>query len=137
MTPDVLSPHFPRGTVTGQFSQNGRRLTLTAPFQFRDGGTVIDVPAGFVTDFNSVPRGGWNVFAPWEYPEAGVTHDWLYQHPGGRPRGDCDAVHRRVMEIEGASRAKRWGAWAFIRAFGWKPWNRYRKAESEGPVYAA
>lgn len=122
--------HFPLGYVSGTFEHAGRRLILTRPFLYvDDGGVSIEAPAGFETDFNSVPRGLWNFFPPWEYPAAGVIHDWLYRHPGLRSRADCDAVHRRLMEIEGASAFLRRCAWLGLRAGGWKPWNQYRSDE--------
>lgn len=123
---------FPLGTVTGNFTRgfNGRSLTLTAPFQYRDTEQDITVPIGFVTDFNSVPRGLWNFFPPWEYPEAGVVHDYLYRNPGPRSRGDCDGIHRRIMEAEGASTWLRVSAYLGLRAGGWLPWGKYRQAEA-------
>jgi hypothetical protein len=39
----------------------------------------IEVPAGFITDFNSTPRLLWNVLPPTECAEASVPHDLLYQ----------------------------------------------------------
>ena len=127
MTPGTA--YFPIGHVTGEFIDNGRRLTLTQPFLYFDGPERVFVPAGFVTDFNSVPRGLWNFFPPWDYPEAGVTHDWLYRNPGGRNRQICDRVHRRILEIEGASRFFRGAAYSQLRMWGWKPWNGYREAD--------
>lgn len=117
---------FPLGTVCGYFTSAGRRLTMTREFAYFDGKNIFTVPVGFTTDFNSVPRGLWNVFPPWEYPEAGVTHDWLYQHPGERSRSDIDVIHRAIMAVEGASKWLQWAAWAGIRFGGRKPWNQYR-----------
>lgn len=125
--------HFPNGDVTGMFKNNGRQITLTVPFVYVDDGIVVRVPVGFCSDFNSVPRGLWNVFPPWEYPNAGIVHDWLYRYPGGRPRRAVDAIHRRILAIDGASRWFRVAAWLGIRAGGWKPWGEYRKAEAGVP----
>lgn len=124
-----INEHFPLGTVTGRFTDNGRSLTLTMPFLFIDGDLRVEVPAGFVTDFNSVPRGLWNFFPPWEYPEAGVVHDALYREPGLMTRGQVDDIHNRIMEIEGASWWLRRGARLGLRLGGWKPWGKYRTAE--------
>jgi hypothetical protein len=124
----IAAVHFPLGYVTGQFKDAGRHLTLTEAFLYVDaGGVSIEVPRGFETDFNSVPRGLWNFFPPWEYTAAAVIHDWLYRYPGTRSRADCDAMHRRLMEIDGASRFLRVSAWSQLRAWGWKPWNEYRR----------
>lgn len=117
--------HFPL-PLAGEFTDNGRRLTLTRPFVFIDGETRIDVPTGFVTDFNSSPRGTWNIFPPWEYPEAAVVHDYGYRHPGRRSRAWWDGLHSRALQIAGCPRWKRWAARSALWAGGWKPWNRYR-----------
>lgn len=119
---------FPFGNVCGRFFENGRKITLTAQFAyFSKAKQLFVVPEGFTSDFNSVPRGAWNFFPPWEYPEAAVTHDWLYRHPGELKRSDIDAIHREIMEVEGASRVLRWLAWGAIRVGGRKSWNNYRK----------
>jgi hypothetical protein len=125
----VLDPHFPNGDVTGVFRNNGRRMILTREFVFVDGDLRVTVPEGFDTDFNSVPRGLWNLFPPWECPEAGVAHDALYQSPGAFSRADCDAVHRRIMEICGESKTRRTLVWLGIRVGGWAPWGEYRRRE--------
>ena len=126
-----IDPHFPFGGVRGEFdlSGNGRVLTLTAPFRFIDGDTQIDVPECFTTDFNSVPRPLWVWFPPWESPEAGVVHDYLYRHPGNLNRGQCDDLHRRILHIKGMRKSKRLAAWLGIRGGGWRTWNRYRDEE--------
>lgn len=136
MLPATLDACFPLGPVTGQFPfvENGRRIVLTHDFAYLD--TVdglpisVVVPARFVSDFNSTPRFIWAYFPPWECPEAGVTHDWLYQHPGGLSRAQIDGIHRRIMELKGERKAKRRLAWMGIRAGGWSPWGEYRRAEA-------
>jgi len=40
--------------------------------------TLIDVPAGYRTDFASIPRFFWRVLPPFgRYGKAAVIHDWL------------------------------------------------------------
>lgn len=111
--------------LTGTFTDNGRRVALATPFSFVDGDVVVDVPAGFVTDFNSVPRGLWNFFPPWEYPEAGVVHDFLYRF-NGVTRSEADSIHRRILELKGCPRWKRYVAYAGIRIGGSTTWDEYR-----------
>lgn len=114
--------------LTGTFTDNGRRFALAAPFVFVDGEVKVEVPAGFVTDFNSVPRGLWNFFPPWEYPEAGVIHDFLYRF-NGMSRACADVIHLRILELKGASWWKRYTAYAGIRVGGGAAWDRYRQEE--------
>lgn len=124
-----IDSHFPLGTVTGQFRNAGRNLCLTAPFRWVDGDLTIDVAIGFETDFNSVPRGLWNFFPPWEYPEAAVVHDYLYRNPHGFSRNTVDAIHNKIMKVEGASWRLRKIARLGLLLGGWVPWNKYREAE--------
>lgn len=126
------TPMFPNGGVTGEFDPkvvDGRRFTLSRTFRvvLPEYGYDFLVPKYFVTDFNSVPRVLWTWFPPWECAEAGVTHDWLYKHPGTLSRRDVDAVHRRIMIATGERSSKAWAAWAGIRLGGWKPWGEYRE----------
>ena len=109
--------------LIGEFQDNGRRLKLTSPLSYSDGEFTVTVPEGFVTDFNSVPRGLWNFFPPWQYPEAAVVHDFLYVTPLNKSRSFADATHRKILEHLGCSRWKRWAAWAAIRTFGRGYWN--------------
>jgi hypothetical protein len=61
-------------------------------------GTAIKVcvPAGFVTDFSSIPRGlRWIV--QWSRVDiAGVVHDWLYRMPCKGGRHQADAIWRQL-----------------------------------------
>lgn len=44
---------------------------------------VITVPAGFETDFASIPRGLWNLFPPiGRYARPAIIHDFLYETAG-------------------------------------------------------
>lgn len=112
----------------------------------------IDIPAGFNTDFNSVPRILWNIFPPADYLEAALPHDFLYA--GGHLRGvaitraDADAVHREFVAWAGSpadplraqrSPAPRWKRTAYhyaLRAAGWWPWwgYRYQDARRAGVI---
>jgi len=123
--------HFPLGPVHGYFppEDHGDHIILSRDFAFVDGELRVVVPVGFESDFNSVPRPLWAWFPPWEYPEAAIIHDWLYQHPGDLQRQHVDAIHRRIMEINGCRGSKRQAAYLGIRLGGWRPWGKYRKAE--------
>ena len=61
--------------------------TLVAPFSYDVGcegsGETISVPAGFRTDFASVPRALWWLYNPTgRWGKAAVIHDWLYHNAG-------------------------------------------------------
>ena len=79
---------------------------------------LVTVPAGFVTDFASVPR------VPVAYLLTGdaahapaVIHDYLYGSPR-RKRSVCDAVFLEAMEDIGVAWWRRYLMWAAVRVFG-------------------
>lgn len=136
----MTSSHFPL-PLAGVFEDDGRRFTLSQPFVYRDSekDLVVEVPAGFRTDWNSVPGALWSWFAPWEYAEAGLIHDALYKNPSGfqsrslRPpltRAQCDDIHRRILDLKGCRWTKRQAIWLALRAGGGVAWNRHRAAEN-------
>lgn len=65
---------------------------------FGQGDYRIDVPAGFETDFASVPRVFWNILPPTgSYGKAAVIHDYLYRIPWLATRTQADAVLLEAM----------------------------------------
>jgi Protein of unknown function (DUF1353) len=81
---------------------------------------TIIVPAGFVTDFASVPR------IPLAYWLTGgmankpaTIHDWLYRSCIG-PRSDDDAVLKEAMGVIGQPAWRCEAMYAGVRAFGGK-----------------
>jgi Protein of unknown function (DUF1353) len=94
-------------------------LTWTGPL-----GDTFTVPAGFVTDFATVPRFlHWLVLPYGAYTRAAVLHDWLIEtrinHPDPALRvssRDTDGIFRRVLAELGVSWGKRWMMWAAVRA---------------------
>jgi hypothetical protein len=58
----------------------------------------VEVPAGFVTDFVSIPRTFWSIVHPdGEYAYAAIVHDYLYWTQD-RPREESDQIFKLVME---------------------------------------
>ena len=117
----------------------GFPFTLLEPLVYDSAvlnGTVI-VPAGFRTDFASIPRGLWNILPPvGKYDAGAVCHDLLYREGAfnGRAidRADADNVLREAMEVCGVGRAQRWLIYAGLRVGGWVVWRRYRGGSREG-----
>ena len=92
-------------------------------FSHKIGVTVI--PAGFVTDFASVPRIFWNLFPPTgPYAKAAVYHDFLYQM-GAVSRAEADYEFMDGMRALGVILPVRFTMWAALRAFGWRAWEEY------------
>lgn len=78
----------------------------------------VNTPAGFDTDFCSVPRLPF-VYA-WlgnKFPKAGTTHDFIYRFKLF-PRSVADSVLREASIVEGASRWEAFCMWSAVRVFG-------------------
>ncbi len=93
--------------------------TLDEDLAYRGRTHRFVVPAGFVTDFASVPK-----FATWliprygVYTRAAVLHDYLCQegHVGRFNRRDADGIFRRCLRELNVSWTRRWLMWAAVRA---------------------
>jgi hypothetical protein len=126
---------------------DGRSWKVTKEFDylvdFEDPGSAIRVPAGFITDFASIPRAFWSFMIPTgRYGKAAVIHDYLYVVGGKVPcicsmgyndpsgyRSDCplcriftkdqvDRIFRDAMEVLGVGNPQRWIMWQAVRRFG-------------------
>jgi hypothetical protein len=93
--------------------------TVVEQLVYRGKRDVFVVPAGFPTDFASVPR-----FAVWLIPRFGrytlpaILHDWLCRE--GIRRGlvtprEADGLFRRAMRELGVPVVRRWLMWAGVR----------------------
>lgn len=113
---------------------NGRDWTVLSEFDYHTpDGYYVQVPAGFVTDFASIPRVLWNILPPTgPYGKAAVLHDFMYRTGLWTPfgpacnRGEADGVLRDGMKDLGVGRRDRWAVYAGVRAGGWISWRRYR-----------
>jgi hypothetical protein len=118
MTPEFLSQLDTR-------ILSDERAVLLAPLVYRSAvmGRELEVPAGFVTDWASVPR------LPFAYMVAGgkargaaVVHDFLYTTKICN-RATADAVFREAMAVTGQPWWRRQLMWAGVRLFGWIPYD--------------
>lgn len=130
--------------------EDGRSWIVQSEFDYQLGtknGEYVRVPAGFVTDFASIPRAFWNILPPTGgYGKAAVVHDWLYQRrrvscedPGHIvtavryvDRGEADSILNEAMNVLGVGRFTRWIIYSGVRVGGWVTWDRYRDAEVKG-----
>lgn len=108
-----------------------RRLTYVT-----HDGWVLEVPAGFVTDFASIPRALWTIIPPrGRYNRPAIIHDFLYRFAPTDPQTGvactqqrADAVLREACENCDDRFTQRWAIYLGLRAGGWLTWRRYRKA---------
>jgi len=105
-----------------------QKYELTAPLSYFSAlAGVIVVPAGFVTDFASIPRAAWSLLDP-EDPVilfASVVHDYLYSAgESAGTREQADAVLIEAMAVCGASAWQRQIVYHAVRWFGASHWSK-------------
>lgn len=89
---------------------------LREPVVYAGNVDTFTVPAGFLTDFASVPRiFVWLLPRYGDYSKAAILHDWLLRE-APISRADADGLFRRSMRELGVSLARRWMMWAAVRA---------------------
>jgi len=85
----------------------------------------VRVPAGFRTDFASIPRLFWRVFNPsGRWRRAAVIHDYLYSHAAHCPRFLADAIFRHVMWQDGVGWFSRCAIYYAVRLFARRGYHR-------------
>jgi hypothetical protein len=103
--------------------RDSRKFYLTAPYRVGR----IEIPAGFGTDFASVPRAlHWIVDRIGGHTEAAVVHDWLYWAQR-TSRANADEIFYRLLRLSGCGRVKSLAMWAAVRSGGWLAWSRNEK----------
>lgn len=80
----------------------------------------INVPAGFTTDFASIPRAFWWLLPPTgKYGKAAVIHDYIYRTPEAAfTRAEADGIFRDAMQDLGVSAVTRTVMYRTVRLFG-------------------
>lgn len=79
---------------------------------------VITVPAGFSTDFNSIPRVFWRLLPPAHHAEAGVLHDAGYRGVVRMTKKEADDVFDEALKHLGVAPWKRRLMVTSVRMFG-------------------
>jgi hypothetical protein len=117
---------------------DGKTWVLRRKFSFYLGKTedseTIEVPAGFITDFASVPRIFWLIFPPWgKYGNAAVIHDYLYWvQLNAYPKNRADQIFQQGMDVLGVGKVTTWALYTAVKLFGQLAWNSNRKAKQKG-----
>jgi len=76
----------------------------------------IVIPKGFICDLNSIPRFMWWESTPTDFPQAGATHDWLYDRQV--PQELADGVYREILIALNMSEFRANLRWRALRIFG-------------------
>jgi hypothetical protein len=139
----IVRPDAPPQTPNGVDSPNLSFLKqgpLTAilqrPISFQFGNTKdsITVPAGFVTDFTSVPRALWPELSPaGEHQRAAIVHDYLYWFQPCE-REEADNLLMIAMKQNGMPDLQRGAVYAGVRIGSADIWNANRVARDRGDL---
>lgn len=89
------------------------------------------IPAGFLTDGVSSPQWLWPLFPPHGLAfNPAAVHGYLYEYrPHFLDRKLCDQIFLGLMLHAGVPKLQAQVMYAYVRAVGWRNWNRFRKAE--------
>lgn len=101
-------------------------LVAALKYTYKDGRTFI-VPAGFKTDFASIPRILWNIIAPiGKHTLAAVLHDYLYTKGWelGISRKEADKIFYDAMIECFVARITANVMWFCVRAFAKRHYER-------------
>lgn len=112
----------PRFEWTGNYVGSRPEAILIERLLYkRPGFDAIDIPAGFTTDFASVPRCLSWFISPTDkgFAHAGIIHDWCYRE-GPYSQATADVMFRELLIKWGAPTYKAWLAYFALRMFGRK-----------------
>ena len=110
------------GDLDVRLDNEGTSWNLLEPLEYHvgsaDSAEVVEAPAGFRTDFASVPWFGRWFISTWKRTaRAAVIHDYLYSAEGrdryGYDRAKADAIFLEVLRVMGHKR--RLVAWLAVR----------------------
>lgn len=93
------------------------RWRLVEPLVYTGAKESFTVPAGFETDFASVPTAfGWLLPRAGRYTKAAILHDYLCRESaaGRFDRDDADGIFRRTMRELDVPFLRRWIMWAAV-----------------------
>ena len=105
---------------------DGRMWKLAGAFVYEStihGDRCLTVPAGFMTDFASIPRFFWRLLLPTDtygntYGKAAVIHDYLYRTPGQVCRRYADDIFLEALGVLGMGWLTRHMLYWAVRGFG-------------------
>lgn len=123
-----------------QVTEDDWRLLSPLRFYSRKLDRVLEIPAGFITDFASVPR--WPFiywFTGGTASAPAVLHDWFYRtNTEDITRAASDAVLKEAMEARGYWYARTWMMYLGVRIGGYWSYDKRRanvSVHSTGPTH--
>jgi len=117
---------------------NGKTWVLRKDFSYDVGeegsGETIKVPAGFITDFASVPRLFWIFFPKWgKYGNAAVIHDYLYWVQESKyPKKKADEIFLEGMFVLNVKKCTAKILYWSVKYFACLAWKGNKKDKAKG-----
>jgi hypothetical protein len=110
--------------------KDGNKWVVRKEFEYyikEEGGDSVCVPAGFVTDYASIPQVLWTLAPKWgKYGKAAIVHDYLYS-THEKSRKEADDIFYDAMIVLGVPK---WKAKTMYRAVRWFGGKSYKKPGS-------
>lgn len=107
--------------IKAELAWNGRKVTFTLLEDVYVNGYMI--PAGYKTDFATVPQFLWSVLPPiGRHNLAALLHDWLYDNKFGTRKRADDLFLQRMKE-DGVPIVSRYAMYWGVRLFAKKWWD--------------
>lgn len=101
-------------------------------YQIDNSTNTIVVPAGFVSDFASIPRVFYSIYRPTgRYQWAAVVHDYLYWEQT-TSREEADNILLHAMQESGVSRVDRDVIYYAVRLGGNSAWDQNKSEKDRG-----
>lgn len=102
---------------------SGGKRILLRPLVYRDASefSQVTVPAGFLTDFASIPDLALSIVNGDDLERPAVLHDYLYSNHIGT-RSQADGLLLRAMREVDVGILKRWAVYLAVRVAGWVAW---------------
>jgi len=115
--------------ILADMERQGRTLAVVSrPYAFAHpviAAERVDIPAGFVTDFASIPRWLWFLAPPFgRHAPAAVLHDYLYAIGQQGARRYADFLFREAMRSSGVPRLRRLAMYFAVRVGGARGYGR-------------
>jgi len=91
----------------------------TKPFKYTTKeGIKVEVPKGYSTDLDSVPRVPFvHAWLKGRTTKSAIIHDWLYDNK--HDRAEADKIFLEAMKDEGVPAWRRMPIYLAVRSFGW------------------
>lgn len=130
-TPPVTTP-VSRDTFAPWLKRRSNKVRVVYDWEVWVGDERFVVPAGYISDWSSIPRPMWIFYPPnfSEARQAALLHDYIYSHLWPLyTRKFADTVFHRMMLDDGARRSTARLFYLSVRAGrggGWRKLNRRR-----------